>query len=84
MKLLIFLILIFVLCVLVATMVYSYLEGWDFIDSLHYVTTLATTVGNDKKFPENDTSKIVDIIFMILTAAFFIIIVSYIYNIIVG
>ncbi|MFH0820526.1 MAG: ion channel [Candidatus Peregrinibacteria bacterium] len=62
----IFFLVVTILVVLAAGAVtFAYLEGWSFIDSLHFVVMLATTIGYGDLVPTSELSKILTMIFTI-------------------
>lgn len=50
--------------------IFSYLEGWTFIDAFYFVTATATTVGYGDLTPTNNLSKIFTIIFSLSIVPF--------------
>ncbi|MEA3329192.1 MAG: potassium channel family protein [Nanoarchaeota archaeon] len=54
---------VFVLIVLIGGGIYSYLEGWSFLDSVYFSTVTVTTLGYGDFVPETILGKIFTIIF---------------------
>ena len=48
---------------LMGTIVYAFLEGWDLVDSLYFTAITLTTIGYGDLFPTNPTSKIFTVFF---------------------
>lgn len=45
------------------TYAYSYLEGWDYLDSLYFTVVTVTTIGYGDLVPQTDAGKIFTMIF---------------------
>jgi len=57
------LVLMLVTALLAGAVIFSYLEGWHFIDALYFVSMTATTVGYGDFTPTTKLSKIITIIY---------------------
>ncbi|MDA0208368.1 MAG: potassium channel family protein [bacterium] len=53
--------------VVIGACAFTALEGWLFIDSLYFVLATVTTVGYGDVVPSHDASKILTMVYMILT-----------------
>lgn len=53
--------------IFVGTFLYTYIEGWGFIDSLYFVVMGITTVGYGDLVPTHDLSKIITIIYSLVS-----------------
>lgn len=49
---------------------FMYLEGWHFIDALYYTVATITTVGYGDFVPTHLLSRIIAVIYMVLTIPF--------------
>ena len=60
-----FLIITILIVLTAGALTFAYLEGWSFIDSLHFVVMLATTIGYGDLVPTSELSKVLTMIYTI-------------------
>ena len=56
----------FIILLLVGTISYNYLEGWNYVDSLYFTTMILTTIGHPNLYPTTDISKVFTVFFSII------------------
>lgn len=54
--------LLLVLILAGATVFYSFVEGWSWVDSLSFASSILTTTGHMKLLPSNDLSKLFTVV----------------------
>jgi hypothetical protein len=59
--------LVLALLIFLGTFLYMKIEGWGFIDSLYFVVMSITTVGYGDLVPTHDLSKIITIIYSLIS-----------------
>lgn len=52
--------------VAVGTVVYHYLEGWNWLDSLYFSTITLTTIGFGDFAPQTDAGKLFTIVYIVI------------------
>ncbi len=65
---------------IVGSMVYHYLEGWNWLDSLYFSVITLTTVGYGDFAPQTDGGKIFTIIYIIIGIGIILSFVDSVYN----
>ena len=65
----VFPIVFFIIVIVVGTLAYHYIEGWNFLDSLYFVVITMTTVGYGDFYPVTPAGKIFTMIFSVIGVA---------------
>jgi len=56
----------FIILLVIGTFIYSFVEGWSYLDSLYFIVITVTTIGYGDFAPQTDLGKIFTIFFSFL------------------